>query len=96
MHERAYYVYIMTNMRHTVLYTGMTNNIRRRVQEHQAGEGGYFTRRYNVEKLVYLEQYGDVHEALAREKQIKSGSRQRKIDLIDYQNPDWKDRSHEL
>ena len=96
MHERAYYVYIMTNTRHTVLYTGMTNSIRRRVQEHRAGEGGYFTRRYNVGKLVYLEQYGDVHEALAREKQIKSGSRQRKIDLIDYQNPDWKDRSHEL
>ena len=91
MGARTYYVYIMTNAAHTVLYTGVTNNIRRRVQEHQSGQGSFFTRRYNVKKLVYVEEYQDVNDALAREKQIKAGSRQKKLDLINAENPAWKD-----
>lgn len=73
MQARSYYVYIMTNKYNTVLYTGVTGNLMRRVWEHktQAHEG--FTKKYNVNKLVYFEEYAGVNEAVAREKQIKAG-----------------------
>ena len=93
---RQYYVYIVTNRHNTVLYTGVTNDLRRRVHEHKDGLGGGFTSRYNVGKLVYYEVTGDVHAAIAREKQIKGGSRTKKIDLIERMNPEWKDFSEEL
>ena len=93
---RQYYVYIVTNRHNTVLYTGVTNDLRRRVYEHKDGLGGGFTSRYNVGKLVYYEVTGDVHAAIAREKQIKGGSRTKKIDLIERMNPEWKDFSEEL
>ena len=86
-----YYVYIMTNKYNTVLYTGVTNELKRRVYEHKQGLGGGFTSRYNVRKLVYYEITADVNAAIAREKQIKGGSRSKKIDLVNGMNPEWKD-----
>jgi putative endonuclease len=89
--RHRYYVYILTNQHRTVLYTGVTNDLRRRLQEHRSGQGSAFCRRYNVHRLVYAESFTDVREAIAREKQIKGGSRQRKLDLIAAQNPSWRD-----
>ena len=91
MIEKEYSVYILTNFHNTVLYTGVTNNIQRRVLEHRSGKGNPFTARYHLTKLVYLETGNDISAAIAREKQIKAGSRQKKIDLINSINPDWKD-----
>ena len=91
-----YYVYIMTNKHNTVLYTGVTNDLRRRAYEHRTGRGGGFTSRYNVNKLVYYEIGHDARSAIAREKQIKAGSRQKKLDLVNGMNPEWKDLYDEL
>ena len=88
---REYCVYIMTNAHNTVLYTGVTNNLARRVYEHKNGLGSVFVKKYNVHKLVYYEVGDSIHSAIAREKQIKGGSRQKKIDLIISLNPEWKD-----
>ena len=96
MNEREYVVYIMTTRQNTVLYTGITNDLRRRVLEHKSGRGGQFTRKYHIDQLVYYEIGGDVRAAIAREKQIKAGSRQKKIDLINSLNPEWKDLYEEL
>jgi putative endonuclease len=90
MSEKQYCVYIMTNAHHTVLYTGVTNSLQRRVLQHQAGESG-FTKKYNLTKLVYMECGDDVEAAILREKQIKAGSRRKKLDLIAEMNPGWKD-----
>ncbi|HEX2995577.1 MAG TPA: GIY-YIG nuclease family protein [Anaerolineales bacterium] len=90
MDKRQYCVYIMANAHNTVLYTGVTNDLQRRVLEHRAGKSG-FTKKYNVTKLVYFECGDDVSVAITREKQIKAGSRQKKIDLINSINPEWKD-----
>ena len=92
---KRYYVYILANVRHTVLYAGVTNNLARRLEEHKRGLSA-FTRRYNVHKLVYVEEFSDVREAIAREKQIKGGSRQKKLALIDGFNPSWRDLAEEL
>ena len=81
----------MTNAHNTVLYTGVTNNLQRRVLEHRSGTGSAFTRKYNITKLVYHECGDDVNAAIFREKQIKAGSRKKKIDLINGINPEWKD-----
>ena len=94
--SKEYYVYIMTNAHNTVLYTGVTNNLARRVHEHKNGLGSTFVKKYNVHKLVYYEQGNDVNAAIAREKQIKGGSRQKKIDLINKMNPEWKDLYEEI
>ena len=80
----------MTNQWHTVLYTGVTNNLRLRVFEHKKGLGSKFTEEYIIDRLVYFEEYDDINQAIAREKQIKAGSRQKKIDLINNFNPNWK------
>jgi putative endonuclease len=80
----------MTNKSHTVLYTGVTNNIERRVDEHRSGNGSAFTRRYHATELVHLEYFNDIAEAIRREKQIKAGSRKRKTDLTEQHNPTWK------
>jgi len=94
---RSYFVYILTNDNHTVLYTGVTNDLRRRLAEHRAQRGSLsFTARYNVHKLVYLERMGDVRDAIRREKQIKAGSRRRKVALINAMNPDWRDLAEDL
>jgi putative endonuclease len=80
--SKKYFVYIMTNKYNTVLYTGVTNDLMRRVWEHKEGSGSIFTSRYRVTKLVYYESHENINLAIAREKQIKGGSRQKKIDLV--------------
>ena len=87
----SYYVYIMTNKHNTVLYTGVTGNLGQRVYEHKNKVKDGFTARYNVNKLVFAEYFDDVRYALEAEKQIKSWSRQKKIELIESVNPEWKD-----
>jgi putative endonuclease len=89
--EDAYFVYILANKNHTVLYTGITNDLYTRVLEHRYGINPGFTSKYKVHKLVYFESYGDVNVAIEREKAIKGGSRQRKISLINSVNPNWDD-----
>ena len=91
MLTHQYYVYIMTNYTNTVLYTGVTNNLMRRACEHKSQTTPGFTRHYHVTKLVYYETCHDITAAIAREKQIKGGSRQNKIRLIKSINPDWSD-----
>lgn len=88
---KKYHVYIMTNDYNTVLYTGVTSNIAKRVYEHKNKLIESFTKRYNITKLVYVEEYSDINEALRREKQIKGGSRKKKIELIKRNNPDFND-----
>jgi len=94
--SKQYYVYIMTNKRHTVLYTGVTNDLKRRIYEHKEKLIEGFTKKYNVTKLVYYEIFQDAENAIVREKQIKSGSRQKKIDLINQANEEWRDLYEEL
>ncbi len=91
MHGKTYTVYIMTNKHDTTLYTGVTGDIEYRVRRHRAKIGSQFARKYKTRKLVYMEHFGQVWEAIAREKQIKAGSRAKKIELIEAQNPEWKD-----
>ena len=86
-----YYVYIMTNKYHTVLYTGMMNDLVRRVYEHKHKLLEGFTKRNNATKLVYYEVADTAGAAIAREKQMKAGSRQDKLDLIQSMNPKWQD-----
>ena len=86
----------MTNTHDTVLYTGVTSDLANRVLQHKSGVGGIFTRKYNIHKLVYYEVGNDIYAAVAREKQIKGGSRQKKIDLINRSNPEWKDLFEEI
>jgi putative endonuclease len=92
---RDYWVYIMTNIGNTVLYTGVTNDLQRRVSEHKMGRGSAFTSRYRVHKLVFYERFVRVTDAIAAEKRIKAGSRARKIKLIEERNPAWSDLSVE-
>ncbi len=87
----TYDVYILTNAYHTVLYTGVTNDLQRRVWEHKEKQVEGFTKRYNVTRLVYCEEFTDIRDVIAREKQIKGGSRQKKIALICRANPEWRD-----
>ena len=94
--SKQYYTYIMTNARNTVLYTGVTNDLMRRVGDHRDGIGGAFTKKYNVVKLIYYETRTEINLAIAREKQIKSWSRKRKEDLINSANPEWKDLYEEM
>ena len=90
--ERGGYIYILTNKNHTVLYTGVTSNLSNRLYEHLSGKyQNSFTYKYNVKELVYYEGFTSIEEAILREKQIKGGSRQKKIDLIYGSNPEWKD-----
>ena len=89
--EKHYYVYIMTNRHNDVLYTGVTNDLTRRVYEHKSGEVGGFTSRYKINKLVYYEAFDSIAEAIVREKRIKGGSRMNKIRLVDRMNEDWMD-----
>ena len=87
-----YYVYILTNNNRNVLYTGITNDLRRRVYEHKHHlDKGSFTARYNIENLVYYEVTSDVEAAIEREKQIKGWNRKHKNKLIESKNPNWID-----
>ena len=89
-----YYVYIMTNNSKT-LYTGVTNNLNRRVYEHKNKLIQGFTAKYNITKLVYFEIFNDINKAIEREKQIKGWLRSKKINLIESVNPEWTDLSQE-
>ena len=94
--SKQYYVYIMTNSRNTVLYVGVTNDLIRRVYEHKEKLADGFTRKYNIAKLVYYEVFEDIENAILREKQIKAGSRQKKVQLINSINKEWHDLYDEL
>ncbi|TAK03610.1 GIY-YIG nuclease family protein [Patescibacteria group bacterium] len=95
-HDRQYAVYILTNVTNHVLYTGVTNNLARRVYEHHQKFVKGFTAKYNVTKLVYFEAFSGAYEAITREKQIKGWVRRKKIALIDSVNPIWADVSGNL
>ena len=94
--SKQYYVYIMTNKRNTVLYTGVTNDLRRRVYEHREKLVDGFTTKYNITKLVYYEIFQDPENAIMREKQFKAGSRQKKINFINQVNKEWQDLYEQL
>ena len=95
--NKLYYVYLITNWNSKVMYIGITNNLERRLYEHKAcpeqSEGTYrsFTKKYNVNKLVYYEETADVKAAIAREKEIKNWRREKKNNLVNDMNPEWKD-----
>ena len=89
-------VYILTSRQRRVLYTGVTNDLRRRIAEHKSGKGCAFSCRYALDALVWYEWHEDITVAIAREKQIKGGSRARKIMLVEDMNPAWRDLSGEL
>lgn len=88
-----YYVYILTTKENTTLYIGVTNDLKRRVFEHRKGQIAGFTKKYNVHKLVYFEEYSEINAAIAREKQLKRWIRAKKIALIETKNPYWNDWS---
>ncbi|AEH45605.1 Excinuclease ABC C subunit domain protein [Thermodesulfatator indicus DSM 15286] len=94
--QKQYYVYILTNKNNTVLYTGITSDLKRRIFQHKNGIGSKFTKKYKVTKLVYYEIFEDPENAILREKKIKSGSRKKKIELINIFNPEWRDLYDEL
>ena len=89
---KTYYVYIMTNQSRT-LYVGVTNNVKRRVEQHRTGIEEGFTHRYKIDVLVYVEAFSDVYSAIIREKQIKHWRRGKKLALIALDNPEWRDLS---
>ena len=93
---RQYFVYILTNKTNKVLYTGVTNNLSRRMWEHREKLVDGFTKKYNLKKLVYYEETGEVKEAIAREKQIKGWIQKKKDILIESLNPNWLDLAEEL
>ncbi len=86
----------MTNPKNSVLYTGVTSDLRKRIYEHKDKLEESFTKKYNVVKLVYYEMFRDSYNAISREKQIKGGSRKKKLDLINGFNPKWEDLYSEL
>ena len=94
--DTLYFVYILTNARHNVLYTGVSRYLKGRVYQHREKLIPGFTSRYNVFKLIYYEVFADPRAAITREKQIKAGSRQKKIDLINRFNPQWRDLYEEI
>lgn len=96
MSFKTSYVYILFNKPNGVLYTGVTSDIVGRVSEHKCKLAPGFTNKYNVDKLGYYELFWDITEAIAREKQIKAGSRAKKIELITSMNPNWEDLFYTL
>jgi putative endonuclease len=94
MRIHVYYVYILTNTHHNVLYTGVTNDLERRCYEHKQKKIKGFTQKYNVDKLVYFESFDSIDSAIAREKQIKGFSKEKKLELINKVNNGWKELSH--
>lgn len=97
MKEKQYYIYIITNKSNTTLYTGVTGKpLKQRIWEHQQKLVAGFTKKYNVNKLVYYEVFDDPYSAISREKQIKGGSRKKKIALIENKNPNWKNLYDQL
>ena len=93
---RSFAVYILTNQGHSVLYTGVTRDLKRRVFQHRQGLVEGFTRRYHAKALVWYEVTDSAYSAITREKQIKAGSRAKKLALIDAMNPGWRDLYDEI
>jgi putative endonuclease len=91
-----YFVYILVSKRNGTLYTGVTNNLLKRVDEHKQNLVPGFTSKYGVHNLVYYERYSDIYDAIAREKRIKKWKRAWKIELIEKSNPEWRDLYSEL
>ena len=89
-----YYVYILASRRHGTLYIGVTNSLRKRLEQHRNGDGSSFVKQYGVFRLVYVESYERAEEAIAREKQLKRWKRDWKIELIERDNLEWQDLSH--
>jgi putative endonuclease len=100
LHKFIYFLsilfYITTNKSNKVLYTGITNDLKNRIYQHKQKVKSGFTKKYNVNKLVYYEVYQDAYNAIQREKQIKAGSRKKKIELINNLNNDWRDLYNEI
>lgn len=91
MKQHNYYIYIMSNWNNKVVYIGVTNDLRRRVYEHRNKILDGFTKKYNLTKLVYYELFFNISDAISREKEIKGWRREKKNELIESLNPDWKD-----
>ena len=91
MARKQYFVYILTNQSNRVLYTGVTNNLQRRIYEHKQKLVEGFTKKYNVNKLVWYGVTSDIRAAITEEKRIKAGSRAKKIERIEEMNPEWRD-----
>ena len=91
MGKNTYYVYILTNWNHHVMYIGVTNDLHRRVYEHKQGLIEGFTKKYHIHKLVYCENCGEIKDAIAREKQLKGWTRKRKNELVEANNPTWEE-----
>ena len=89
--SKNYYIYIITNKKNGTLYTGVTNNLIRRIYEHKNKLVEGFSKKYSLDKLVYYKQYSTIEDAILREKQIKGGSRKKKLDLINNFNKEWND-----
>ncbi len=94
--SKKYFIYILTNRHNTVLYTGVTSDLLNRITQHKEKMAKGFTKKYNIDKLAYYEFFDDAYEAIQREKQIKGGSRKKKILLIESMNASWKNVSDEL
>ena len=94
--SKGYYIYLLTNKRLNVLYTGVTNHLIRRVYEHKNKMVDGFTKKYNVDRLIHYETYSDISDAIAREKEIKGWSRAKKNALINQGNPKWEDLFNEI
>ncbi len=93
---KDYFVYVLASKRNGTLYTGITSNLRKRIGEHKNGAIEGFTKKYSVHILVHYEHYSDVNTALAREKQIKKWNRAWKLELIEKENPTWRDLSEDF
>ena len=89
--EKRGYIYFLTNQNNNVLYIGVTNSLKRRIQEHSDGKGSIFTQKYNCKKLVYFEVLTTMDQAISREKQLKHFLRKWKNELVETMNPDWED-----
>lgn len=93
---KIYYVYILANQKHGVLYIGVTNDLKRRIYEHKNKLNEGFSKKYNTTRLVYIEETNNINDALQREKQLKKWNRAWKIRLIDEYNPEWADLYDDL
>jgi putative endonuclease len=96
MPHRNYFVYMLTNQRHTVLYTGITNSLERRISQHGTRGHWHFARQYNADRLIYFETFSNPRTAIAREKQLKGWRRSKKEALIAVSNPEWRDLMQEM
>ena len=96
MQTKVYFFYILVSRRNGTLYIGVTNNLLKRVDQHRRNLAAGFTEKYGVHRLVYFEQFRDIRFAIGREKQLKKWNRQWKLDLIEKDNPQWRDLFDEL